>query len=328
MNKFLMKALAGIALGMTACGAVSVAAAAGSYPAKAISLVVPFAPGGAVDIIGRLMAQSLSETLGVPVVVDNKPGAGGQIAMTYVANAAPDGYTLGVGAAGPLTVSPSLYKANTVDPLSQLEPIVWYASTPGILVVNPGLNTGTLAALLEKSAKSKNPLTMASAGSGSINHLMGEYFQKEAKVQWLHIPYRGSAPALTDLVAGNVDVMMDIVPTAAPFIESGKLQALAVTTPQRSDMLPEVPTVQELGYPGFDVSSWLSLVAPKGTPPEIVAKLNQVLNEGLKKPEVRERLVRIGAQPEGGSPERVTERLKVDIPRWKAMIEAAGITVQ
>ncbi len=327
MKKFFLSGVA-MALGALACASSWAAGPAEGYPTKPVTLVVPFAPGGAVDIIGRLMAQSLSETLGKPVVVENKPGAGGLIAMNYVANAAADGYTLGVGAAGPLTVSPSLYATPAIDPLTAFEPVIWYASTPGILVVNPALKAQTLPELLALSRAASSPLTMGSAGSGSINHLMGEYFQKVASVEWLHIPYRGSSPALTDLVAGNIQVMMDIVPTAAPFIEGGKLRALAVTTPQRSAMLPDVPTMQELGYAGFDVSSWISLIAPKGTAPEIVAKLNQALNQGLQNAGTRDRLVRIGAQPEGGSPQRITDRLNVDVPRWKDMIESAGITVQ
>ncbi|WP_132979095.1 tripartite tricarboxylate transporter substrate binding protein [Pigmentiphaga sp. D-2] len=309
---------------MSVCG-VSVAQ---TYPTKPIRLIVPFAPGGAVDIVGRLMAQSLNESLGQAVIVENRPGAGGLLAMEEVAKAAPDGYTLAVGAAGPLTVSPALFKERKFDPLERLDPVIWYASTPGILVVNPALKADNVAELIALSKSSPRPLAMGSAGSGSINHLMGEYFQQVAGVSWMHVPYKGSSPALTDLVGGNVQVMMDIVPTATPLVKSGKLRALAVTTPKRSNMLPSVPTVAELGYPGFDASSWLSLNAPRGTPAAIIQKLNRALNEGLAKEEVRRRIIDIGAEPEGGTPDRVTARLKLDIPRWSKLLETAGVTVQ
>ncbi len=306
----------------------SATAAEDAYPTKPIHLIVPFAPGGAVDIVGRLMAQSLTESLGQPVVVENRPGAGGLLAMELVAKAAPDGYTLAVGAAGPMTVSPELFKDRNFDPLKRLDPIIWYASTPGILVINPKVKADSVASLLALSKASAKPMAMGSAGSGSINHLMGEYFQQVTGAHWLHVPYKGSAPALTDLVGGNIQVMMDIVPTATPLVRSGKIKALAVTTPKRSNMLPDVPTVAELGYPGFDASSWLSLNAPHGTPRAVVEKLNKALNEGLLKADVRKRITDIGAEPEGGAPERVTERLKVDIPRWGKLLQAAGVTVQ
>lgn len=321
-------ALLRIAAAAICLSGASTAFASDSYPSKPVTLIVPFAPGGAVDIIGRLMAQSLTESLGKPVIVENRPGAGGLLAMEEVARAAPDGYTLAVGGAGPLTVSPSLFKTRNFDPLKRLDPIIWYASTPGILVVNANLKADSVASLLALSKSSSHPLAMGSAGSGSINHLMGEYFQQVTGVKWMHVPYKGSAPALTDLVGGQVQVMMDIVPTATPLVRSGKLRALAVTTPKRSNMLPDVPTVAELGYPGFDASSWISLNAPHGTPPAIIKRLNQALNDGLTKADVRKRITDIGAEPEGGTPEKVAARLKLDIPRWNALLDSAGVTIE
>jgi tripartite-type tricarboxylate transporter receptor subunit TctC len=211
--------------------ATSIVSAADPYPTKPIRLLVPFAAGGAVDIIGRLMAQSLTESLGQAVIVENRPGAGGLLAMEEVARAAPDGYLLAVGAAGPLTVSPALFKERNFDPVKRLDPAIWYASTPGLLVINPALKADSVKSLLALPKKNPTLLAMGSAGSGSINHLMGEYFQQVTGVKWMHVPYKGSAPALTDLVSGNVQVMMDIVPTAAPMVRAGKLRALAVTTP-------------------------------------------------------------------------------------------------
>lgn len=317
--------LAKLLLAFLSFAASILPAAAQTYPAKPVKLVVPFAAGGAVDIMGRLMAQALTQSLGQSFIVENRPGVGGLLALDAVAKSAPDGYTLAVGAAGPLTISPSLYKdRRAFDPLSQLDPVIWFASTPGVLVVKPELKAANLKELLSLSKSPSGGLLMASAGSGSINHLMGEYFQSQARVKWSHVPYKGSSPALTDLVGGHVDVMMDIVPSAAPYLKAGKLRAIAVTTAKRSRQLPDVPTLQELGYRDFNVSSWLSLLAPKGTPPEIIARLNGELNKALKTPEMQERLALLGAEPEGGVPERVAQQVRIDLPRWTEIIRTSG----
>jgi tripartite-type tricarboxylate transporter receptor subunit TctC len=327
MRKFPLAAvLAALCFNFAANSAHAQVSAAAAYPSKAVRLIVPFAAGGAVDIIGRQIAAALTESFMQPFVVENRPGAGGLVALEQVAGAAPDGYTLAIGSAGPLSMSPSLYKDRNFDPLTRFEPVIWYASTPGVLVVNPAVKATTVSALVTLSKAASQPLNMGSAGSGSINHLMGEYFQQKTGVKWLHVPFKGSAPALNELMAGRLDVMMDIVPTAAPLVNAGKLRALAVTTPTRSYLLPNVPTLKELGYKDFDVSSWISLVAPHGTPPEIVQKLNVALNKSLQTTSVRARLSVVGAEPEGGTPDRVTQRLKVEIPRWAAIIKSSGAT--
>lgn len=328
-KKMPFTALAGVlCLGFLAGTANAQTAAATAYPTKAVRLIVPFAAGGAVDLIGRQIAVALNESLNQAFVVENKPGAGGLLALEQVASAPPDGYTLAIGAAGPLSMSPSLYKSRNFDPIARFEPVIWYASTPGVLVVNPAVKAKTVNELVAISKAAPQPLNMGSAGSGSINHLMGEYFQEKARIKWLHVPFRGSAPALTELMAGRLDVMMDIVPTASPLINTGKLRALAVTTPKRSSLLPDTPTLKELGYRDFDVSSWISLMAPRGTPPEIVEKLNTALNKALQTTAVRARLSVVGAEPEGGSASRVTERLKLEIPRWAAIIKSSGATAE
>lgn len=309
--------------------AASSAAASGIATAqtssnKPIRLVVPFAPGGMIDIAGRLMSQALATELKVPVIVENRPGAGGLLALELVSKAPPDGLTLAVGGAGPLTISPSLYKSRGFDPLKNLSPVIWFASTPGVLVVRPDLAAKDIKDLLALSKSAPSSLNMASAGSGSINHLMGEYFQSVAGIKWTHVPYKGSSPALTDLMGGRVDVMMDIVPTAAPYVKSGKLRALAVTTDRRSQQLPEVPTLMELGFKGFNVSSWMSLLAPSGTPPELRLKLNEALNRALRGHDLRDKLAAIGAYPEGGVPERVFDQARIELPRWASIIEATG----
>ncbi len=310
------------------CPVVSVqlahAQTAATYPSRPVKLIVPFAAGGAVDLIGRQMAIALGDSLNQAFVVENRPGAGGLIALEQVANAAPDGYTLAVGGAGPLSMSPSLYKDRHFDTLARFDPVIWYASTPVVLVVNPNVKASTVSELVALSKAAQQQLNMGSAGGGSINHLVGEYFQEKSNVKWLHIPYKGSAPALNELMAGRLDVMMDIVPTASPLVNSGKLRALAVSTPKRSSLLPDTPTMQELGFRDFDVSSWISLMAPHGTPPDIVQKLNAALNKALQTTAARARLSAVGAEPEGGTPDRVTQRLKLEIPRWAEIIKTSG----
>ena len=319
---------AALCLSLLSQNAFSQTASIASYPSHPVRLLVPFAPGGAIDLIGRQIAAALTESFGQTFVVENRPGVGGLLALEQVAGASPDGYTLAVGSAGPLTMGPSLYKDRNFDPLTRFDPIIWYASTPGVLVVSPGVKADTVSAVVELSKASAQSLNMGSAGSGSINHLMGEYFQEQNAIKWLHIPFKGSAPALAELMAGRLDVMMDIVPTAAPLVNSGKLRALAVTTPKRSSLLPNTPTLMELGYRDFDVSSWIALMAPRGTPPEIVQKLNLALNKALQTAAVRARLSVIGAEPEGGGPERVTQRLKIEIPRWAGIIKSTGAAAE
>jgi tripartite-type tricarboxylate transporter receptor subunit TctC len=295
------------------------------YPAKPVRLIVPFAAGGSVDIIGRTMGQVLTQALGQSFVADNRPGAGGLLAMDAVAKAPADGYTLGVGSAGPLTVAPAIHRDRNFDPLSQLEPIVLFANTPGAIFVRNDLPATSVRELLELSKSSPGKLTMASAGSGSVLHLIGEYFQSANGIKWTHIPYKGSGPALIDIVAGRVDVLVDSPPSAAPHVRAGKLRVLAITAQKRSSLLPQVSTLEEQGYRGYDMGSWMGLVAPKGTSPEIVNRLNAELLKALATPEMRERLVAAGAEPEGGTPQRFALKIKGDLAQWTEVINRAGI---
>jgi tripartite-type tricarboxylate transporter receptor subunit TctC len=271
------------------------------------------------------MAQTLSTSLGQAFVVENRPGAGGLIALDLLAKSAPDGYTIAVGSAGPLTVSPSIYKERLFDPLSQLEPVVLFANTPGTILVRQDLPASSVRELIALSKASQGKLNMASAGSGSVLHLIGEYFQEANGIKWVHIPYKGSAPALVDLAAGRADVMIDSPPSAAPFVKSGKIRVLAVTAQRRSNLMPGAPTLEEQGFPGYDMGSWMGIVAPKGTPPEVVARLNAVLVKSLSSPEMLERLANIGAEPEGGSPLQFGQRIQVELRRWADLIARAGI---
>jgi tripartite-type tricarboxylate transporter receptor subunit TctC len=296
-----------------------------NYPTKPVRLIIPFAAGGSVDIIGRTMAQVLTQGLGQSFVADNRPGAGGLLAMEAVAKSPADGYTLGVGSAGPLTVAPAIHKDRGFDPLSQLEPIILFANTPGAIFARNDLPAKNARELIELSKAAPGKITMASAGSGSVLHLIGEYFQSANGIQWTHIPYKGSGPALIDIVAGRVDVLVDSPPSAAPHVKSGKLRVLAITAQKRSSLLPEVSTLEEQGYRGYDMGSWMGLVAPKGTPPEIVSRLNAELVKALGTPEMRERLVTAGAEPEGGTPQRFAQKIKGDLSQWTQVINRAGI---
>ena len=293
-----------------------------NFPARPVRVLVGFAPGGAVDIAGRTMASELQKSLGQAFAVENRPGVGGLLALKEGARAEPDGYTLLVGSAGPLTVSPSLFKQQNFDPQASLEPIIWFVNTPGIIVVRKDLPAKDIKELLELSRK--QGLTMASAGSGSILHLMGEHFQESLGIKWTHVPYKGSSPALVDLAGGRVDVMIDVVPTAATFVKSGQLRALAITSKDRSNELPQVPTLGELGY-DFDMGSWMALLAPKGTPSVIVNKLNAVLNRSVKDPDVVKRVHGMGGELVGGTPGDLVKKLDVEIPRWRGIIERNGL---
>jgi len=296
-----------------------------SYPTKPVRVLVPFAAGGSVDIVGRAMAQVLSTSLGQSFVAENRPGAGGLIALDILAKSAPDGYTIAVGSAGPLTVSPTIYKERLFDPLAQLEPVVLFANTPGTILVRHDLPAATVRDLIALSKASQGRLNMASAGSGSVLHLIGEYFQEANGIKWVHIPYKGSAPALVDLAAGRADVMIDSPPSSAPFVKSGKIRVLAVTAQRRSNLIPDAATLEEQGFPGYDMGSWMGIVAPKGTPPDIVMRLNGVLVKSLSSREMLERLANIGAEPEGGSPQQFGQRIQTELRRWSELIARAGI---
>jgi tripartite-type tricarboxylate transporter receptor subunit TctC len=309
--------------------AAATGASAQAYPSKPVRVLVTFAAGGAVDVLGRIMAQHLSTALGQGFVVENRPGAGGLVALELAAKSPPDGYTLVVGSGGPLTISPSLFRDRGFDPVRQLDSIVWFTNTKIVMVVRSDLEAKSLAELVALSKSNPGRLTMASAGNGSILHLVGEYFQGNTGVKWTHVPYKGSAPAAADLVAKRVDVMFDALPTVLPYIKSGQIRFLASTTTTRSAQLPDGATFDELGFAGYsDIGSWSSLMAPKGTPPEIIARLNQELNRALKNPDVLARLAAMGTDPEGGAPERVTQHVASELARWGKIIQNAGLKAE
>jgi tripartite-type tricarboxylate transporter receptor subunit TctC len=299
-----------------------------NYPLRPVKLVVPYPPGGATDTAARLMAQALNEALGQPFTVENKPGVGGMLAIEQVANAPADGYTLLVASTGPAAISPLLYKNRNFDPLASLEGIISFASAPGIIVTRNGLKVSTVKELIDASSQKPSALTMASAGSGSFQHLLGVHFQSSVGVKWTHIPLKGSAPALTEIAGDRIDVMVDVVPSAAPLIKAGRMRAIAVTTPRRSGQLPEVPTLEELGIKGYDKSGWHALFAPKGTSTEVIQRVNGVLNRSLALSDMKSKLAAIGADAEGGPPEKLTERMRTELREWAEVIRLSGATVE
>lgn len=300
-------------------------AAAQDYPGnKPIKLVVPFPAGGGTDIFARVIGNKLAETLKWVVVVDNKPGAGGNIGIDAVAKSPPDGYTIGLGQTSNLAINPSLYAKLPYDPLKDLVPIVLVADAPLVLVVPANSPFKTVADVVAAAKKKPGDVTFGSPGNGTVAHLTGELFQMAAGVKFQHIPYKGSAQALTDLMGGQVQAYMSSIPTALSHIKGGKLRALAVTSPKRVPSLPDVPTIAEAGYKGFDANTWFGLVAPAGTPAPIVTKINAEVNRILKMPDVKEKFAAEGGGPIGGSSQEFAALLKSDYVKWGKVVKDSG----
>ena len=294
-----------------------------AWPTKPIKIIVGYSAGGATDVLARLVSVGMGNTLGQSIVVENRPGANSNVGAEIVARSTPDGYTLYAFSIAN-TINATLYPNLNYDPIKDFEPIGMIAKIPNILVVNPNLPVKTLAEYVRYAKDAKDGVTFASSGSGSSIHLSGEMFKMQAKIQMLHIPYKGSAPAVTDLLGGQVESMFDNAPSALPHIKAGKLRPIAVTSAQRSPFLPDVPTIAESGYPGFDVQSWFALVAPAGTPKSIITQLNAALNKALNSPEVRQRMQELAATPEPGSPEKMAAFEASEIKRWRDVVKASG----
>lgn len=294
-----------------------------AWPTKPIRLVVGYAAGGATDVVARLVGVKLGEVVGQPVVVDNRAGANSNLGAEAVAKATPDGYTLYVYTIAN-TINATLYAKLGYDPQKDFEPIGLIAKIPNILVVNNNLPIKSVADYIRFAKESKDGITFASSGSGSSIHLSGEMFKMHTKLNMLHIPYKGSAPAVTDLLGGQVQSMFDNTPSALPHVQSGKLRAIAITSAQRSPLLPDVPTVAESGLPGFDVQSWFSLAAPVGTPRPVIDQLNTALNKVLAMPDVRQRLRDLAATPEPGTPEQMRHFVNAEIKRWREVVKQSG----
>ena len=314
------------AIAATAALAVSTdTALAQAYPAKPLRIVVPFAAGGAIDIIVRASGQQLSKELGQPVVIDNRPGASGNIGADAVAKSAADGYTLLAGTSATHGANPALYTRLAYDARRDFVPVAHIAGVPNVLVVTPASGLRSVADLVKQARATPDKMSYGSAGSGTSLHLAGELFSSAAQVKLLHVPYKGAAPATTDLLGGQISMMFNTVPVALALIRSGKLTALAVTSPKRHFALPEVPTFAELGYPSVESETWVGLFAPAGTPREVVDKVAQALDRALREKSVVDLLRQQGAEPHFMDPNEFARYVDSEITRWGAIVRAAGI---
>ena len=310
------------------------ASAQAAWPSKPVRIVVPFAAGGTTDILARALAPEFQRAFGQPFIVDNKAGAGGNTGAAEVARATPDGYTLLMGTVGTHAINPSVYPKMPYDHVKDFVPITLVAGVPNVLVLNPAnaqkYGIDSVPALIRYAKANPGKLNMASSGNGTSIHLSGELFKTLTGTFMLHLPYRGSGPALLDLIGGNMDLMFDNLPSALPQIKAGKLKALAVTSATRSSALPELPTIEEVGGPalkGYEASSWFGLLAPAGTPADIVNRLQQETAKALASPALKERLVAQGAIPSGMTPAEFTRFIAAETAKWAKVVKAAGAKV-
>jgi tripartite-type tricarboxylate transporter receptor subunit TctC len=324
-------ALAGIAL--TAITFVAAPAGAQSaWPNKPVRIVVPFAPGGTTDILARAVAPELAKAFGQPFVVDNRAGAGGNVGADLVAKAPADGYTLLMGTVGTHGINKALYAKMPFDPQKDFAPITLVAGVPNVMVMNTEkaarLGINSVADFVKYAKANPGKLSMASSGNGTSIHLAGELFKSKNGIFMTHIPYRGSGPALLDMIGGNVDVMFDNLPSAMPQIKGGKLKAFAVTSAERSGAMPELPTIEEAGkLKGFEASSWFGLLAPAGTPPDIVSRIQQEVAKALATPAIKEKMLAQGAIPSGNTPQQFAQLIDSEITKWAQVVKASGAKV-
>jgi tripartite-type tricarboxylate transporter receptor subunit TctC len=302
-------------------------AQAPAWPSKPIRYVVPFAAGGSTDILGRTIAEKLSVALGQPVVVENKPGAGGGLGATEVAKATPDGYTIMGGTISSHAINASLYKDLAYDPVRDFVAVTLIARVPNMLVVNNDVKAKDVAELIKLMKSTPGKWNFASAGNGTSQHLSGELFKGMAGVEMQHIPYKGSPPALTDVMGGSVSMTFDNITTAWPLAKGGKLRALAVTTTKRSPVAPDVPTLAESGLPGYEVGSWQGVFAPAGTPPDVVKRLNSEIVKIINMPDVQKKLLELGAEPVGDTPEQFGAFVKSEVAKWGDVVKKSGAKV-
>ncbi|HEY0223769.1 MAG TPA: tripartite tricarboxylate transporter substrate binding protein [Pseudolabrys sp.] len=298
------------------------------YPNRPIHLIIPFPPGGVADVIARPIAEKLTKSLGQPVVVESRAGATGTLGASFVAHADPDGYTLLLGTTNEIAMSPTLFKSMPYDPNTAFAPITPVAVFPNVLVVGKDVPASTLADLIALARAKPDTLTFGSSGIGSTNHLTAEIFQREANVKIQHVPYRGGGPALIDVSGGHVTAMFATLPSAVSLIQGGTLRALAVTGSHRSAILPDVPTAKEAGLPGLVVTTWNGVLAPAGTPPQVVERLHKALAAAVADPSLKEIFASVGADTELISPLEFSARIRTDFDRWSAVIKQAGIVVQ
>lgn len=298
------------------------------YPSKPIQLIVPFTPGGNTDLLGRMIAQKLSEAWGTSVVVENRPGAGGTMGVNLVVNAKPDGYTLVIGTFGNILVAQNLYKKLPYDPITDLVPVILLATPPTIVTTTKKLPVKDIAGLIAYAKANPGVLNYGSSGNGTSNHLLVELFASMADVRMTHVPYKGSGPSINDLIAGTIQLNFAPFPLVLQQIKAGNLRALAVTGAQRSPVLPDVPTVAEAGLPDYEANGWFALMAPKGTPKEIVAKLNAEINRILKTPDMKAGLAAEGADPVGGTPSEAARSMAQGINKWHGLVKKLELKLE
>ncbi len=295
-----------------------------AYPDRAIKLVVPGTAGGGMDVMARVIGDRVGSILKQPVVVENKPGAGGNIAVDYVAKSPADGYTILIGQIAHFAINPWLYSKLSFDPMKDFTPVILLADAPNVMVVNAESNLKALSDVVTAAKADKQGMALATPGNGTISHMTAELFQKTAEIKFNHIPYKGAAPALTDVMGGRVPVMLSSVPTALSQIRAGKLRPIAVTATKRSPALPDVQTIEELGYPGFDAATWYGFLVPAGTPADVVAALNTAANEAIKADDVREKVLQEGGDVIGGTPEQFAQAIKRDYEKWGKVVQDSG----
>jgi len=324
-NRSRLSPIARLAAGLC-LWAAGLAAMAQSFPAKPVTLVVPFPPGAATDAIARTVAQELAAKWGQPVVVENRAGATGSIGSNFVARSAPDGHTMLVATSSSHTMGPNLFKKLPWDPVADFAPVSLLAWAPNVLEVNPDkVSAKTVPELIELLKANPGKYTFASSGTGSSIHLAGEMFKSLAGVDMVHVPYRGAAPAVADLLGGQVDIMFDTVALSLPHIKAGKLRPLAVTTTRRSSALPDIPTMQEAGLPGYEMAAWIGLLAPAGVPADVLAKISADVRAALNAPAVKERILGAGADVAATTPEAFGALIKEELPKYAALMRQAGI---
>ena len=294
-----------------------------SWPTKPVRMIIAFPPGGPTDLVSRVLAQKLSEQLGQQVIVDNKPGAGGNIAAELAARAAPDGYTIFYNTSA-IVIGPALYGKVNYDTLKDFTPVLLTASVPMVLVVNPQLPARSVKEFLDLAKTRSGALNYSSSGTGTITHLASAMMSTQTGIQTQHIPYKGSAPGLVDLASGQTQFMIDTINTVLPYVRDNRLRGLAVTSAKRSPLLPDLPTLAEAGISGFEAAAWQGIVVPTGTPNEIVQKLNAEVNKALTHPDIRSRLAAQGADILGGTPAEYAAYLRSEMPRWAKAVKDSG----
>jgi tripartite-type tricarboxylate transporter receptor subunit TctC len=321
MNRLLSLTLGGlIGLALVASSALAQA----TYPTRPIRLIVPFAPGGTTDVLARIIGERLHKALGQPIVIENRGGAGGNIGADAVAKAAPDGYTLLMGTVGTHAINPSLYPKMPFEPLTDFAPVAFVAAVPNVMVVSPKAVKATTVQEFIAEAKKSGQFSVASSGVGSSIHLTGELFKQVTGLDMTHVPYRGAGPALNDLMGGQVQVMFDNLPSSIQHVRAGTLRALAVSSANRAPALPDVPTLAESGLAGFEATSWFALFVPKGTPAEIVAKLNAEVRNALSTPEVKKRVEDLGAEIRLVSPDELMAYVRQEHEKWGKVVKTSG----